>query len=99
MIECPSCKEAYQTEDFLSCLSDYFIDTDSTVFVCRKCETPVDVRVNDGRIEIGYVYGTGDRHFSGMITYDVIGLMREPCPCLLIDYESRTWEIKASSPS
>ncbi len=95
MIVCPKCKQSYQTTDFLNCLSDYVFDTDSAVFVCPKCETPVDVRVTDGQIEIGYVYGTGDRHFSGMITYDVIGLMREPCLNLLIDYESRKWEIKA----
>lgn len=75
-VECPQCRKLFTLDEFLNNCSLYNFDLDVVVFLCPECGAKVDARVEDRKVTLGYLYGAGNVHFSGMVEYKFPDLRR-----------------------
>lgn len=76
-LDCLGCRTAFTPSGFLACCQDYRADLDVLRWVCSHCGDRVDVRLAEGEVQRGYVYGAGSAHFSDEHHIPLPGLRRE----------------------
>lgn len=94
-IECPSCKNKLKIYDFLISCSSYQKQLNVFKFNCPNCNAKVDSRIENSKIILGYLYGAGEIHFSGMIEYKFPHLNHTSNGTLEVDYNGKKWSITA----
>mgnify|MGYP001225464336 CR=1 FL=1 len=70
-IECPNCKKKFSNDQFLYHCREYDPQLGVCKFYCPNCSASIDTMVTVGNISLGYVYSTGNSHFSGVIDYQI----------------------------
>lgn len=99
-IDCPSCKQAVSTREFLAACSRYWASTDTVQFTCPRCRNDTDARIENSKIWLGYVYAAGSAHFCGVDEVNVEGLQawREG-DGLAVRFLEDAWTISATAKS
>jgi hypothetical protein len=95
MIKCPNCKSTHSVENFLNSSAEFKPVTNSFVFSCPKCNERIDSKIKQNLVILGYIYGAGELHFSGMIEYKTPGVTYNvKNTTLSVDYFGGSWNIK-----
>jgi hypothetical protein len=74
MQTCKGCGGRFSIETTLRLASFYWYEVDALVCLRPCCQATVEIRVGNGKVEDGYVYGAGSAHFCGVDEYLVTGL-------------------------
>lgn len=71
---CLKCGREFAAAELLAGLKGYDPRTNSGVTSCAACGDVMELRVQPGKIEVGYTYWAGAMHFEGMATVPAPGL-------------------------
>jgi hypothetical protein len=78
MPACPSCHHEIDPEALLAACTEYWPHLGAGQFTCPHCRTHSPVRIESGRLWLGYIYGAGTAHFSAEEEHAVPGLLVWP---------------------
>jgi hypothetical protein len=73
-MNCLWCKSDFEPRELLALSNLFWPEINVVVTRTPCCDKPEEVRVETGRITLGYSYGAGSAHFCGMIDIEIDGL-------------------------
>jgi len=69
--KCKLCGGSFTVRAVLDLANHFWPEVDVVVCGSPCCDHREELRVEDGKVERGYVYAAGSAHFCGMEEYDV----------------------------
>ena len=94
---CFGCQHELSALTFLRGVTDWWPRLDAAQHICPVCGHREELRLVQGKIELGYVYAAGTAHFAGMKTVELPGLEIVPGEHgLTMRCEGQVWTVPTS---
>lgn len=74
-ISCSKCSKRYTVRELLRSGLHFWADVNALIAKAPCCGDTVELRVETGKVWIGYTYAAGSAHFAPMEEYEAPGLV------------------------